>query len=151
MSELDKYFSRLQNRPKPDIFRRSGCQPGCTNYPHVEERIRETLDEWTDCQGFLPRDRHTLKTWESGARDFVEAFGEKPKLLRKAWELYLDIEWEKRKQIIITTPRSLIGFARKVLEIEEYKRNEDYEDPDVRYRKAMSWVDDQAKDAWWHE
>lgn len=147
MSVLEDYFGKHVEPPK--LFTPSFLIPGCTNWPHVEEMIREVLDEWTDCQGYLPNDKHTKQQWEAGARDFVEALGEKPKLLRKAWELYLDIEWERRQTIIITTPRSLIGFARKVLEIEEH--NKDSDDPEVRYRKAMSWVDDQAKEAWWHE
>ena len=145
MSELDKYFPRLQNRSKPFIA--SSRMPGCTNWPHTEEMIREVLDEWTDCQGFMPRDKHTRDKWESGARDFVEALGEKPRLLRKAWEFYLDIEWERRQRIVIETPRSLIAFARKVLEIEAH--NKDSDDPEVRYRKAMSWID--TSEAWWHE
>ena len=138
MSELDKYIPRLQNRPRQ--FVSSRMQTGCTNWPNVQECIRETLDEWTDCQGYMPSDKHTRQKWEAGARDFVEAIGEKPRLLPKAWELYLDIEWERRQRIIIETPRSLIAFARKVLEIQ--KHNMDTDDPEVRYRKAMSWVDD---------
>lgn len=147
MSELDKYFGRLNGRPKK--FYPSRSQPGCTNWPHVEERIREILDEWTDCQGYLPSDKHTRQSWLAGARDFVEAHGEKPMLLRKAWEFFLDIEWERRQKIVVKTPRSLIGFARKVLEIESHERDSD--DIEVRRRKALSWVDDTATEAWWHE
>lgn len=152
MSELDEYFPRTVNQLPYQEFTPSRCQPQRTNWPHVEERIRETLDEWTDCQGFLPQDKHTKDKWKAGARDFVEALGEKPALLRKAWEFYLDIDWERRQYIVISTPRSLIEFARKVLENEaEMKKRRDPDNPEVRYQKAMSWVDDQAKEAWWHE
>ena len=151
MSELDKYFPRTHNQPPPQTFIPSRSQPGCTNWPNVQEMYRETLDEWTDCQGFLPEDKHTRRQWEAGARDFVEAHGEKPRLLRKAWEFYLDIDFERRQSIVVSTPRSLIGFARKVLETEEEKRKRDPDSKEVRYQKAMSWIDEEAKEAWWHD
>ena len=65
--------------------------------------MRETLDEWTDCQGYKPTDKFTKTQWVAGARDFVDVHGENPKLLRKAWEMYIDIDWEKRQSIIITS------------------------------------------------
>ena len=151
MSILNEYFPRSQTETRPERFSPSTSQPNCTNWPYVEERIRETLDEWTDCHGYLPTDKFTRTQWEAGARDFVEALGEKPRLLREAWEFYLDIDWERRQFIVISTPRSLINFARKVLEIEEYRKNEDPDNPDVRFRKAMSWIDEKSKEAWWHE
>ena len=148
MSELEHYFDRLQNRTKPQNFAPSTNQPGCTNWPNAEPTIRETLDEWTDCQGYLPSDKFTRTQWEAGARDFVDVHGEKPRLLRKAWEMYLDIEWERRQNIIVTTPRSLIGFARKVLEIEAHKEKNDPDNPEVRRRKAMSWLEDPNWQDW---
>jgi hypothetical protein len=140
MSELELYFDRLQTRTKP--FIPSTRQPDVTNWPKVEEHIRETLDEWTDCQGFKPTDKFTRTQWEAGTRDFVNAHGENPSLLRAAWEYYLDIEWERRQKIIVSTPRSLINFAYKVLEIEAEKKKNDADNPDVRRRKALSWVED---------
>lgn len=132
MSELEKYFDRLQEREIPKEFINSFNKAGCTNWPSVEERIRETLDEWTDCQGYIPSDKHTKDKWIHGARLFVEALGEKPALLRKAWEMYLDIEWERRQRIIIETPRSLIAFARKVIEIETRDNASRIQDPELR-------------------
>ena len=149
MSVLDEYFPRTHI---PETFTPSTSQPSCTNYPEVEERIRETLDEWTDCQGYKPTDKHTKQRWIAGARDFVEAHGEKPRLLREAWEFYLDIDFDRRQSIIVSTPRSLIGFALKVLENErEKEKRRDSDSKEVRYQKAMSWIDDEAKEAWWHE
>lgn len=148
MSELEKYFDRLQTRTKPINFSPSTNQPGCTNWPNTEEMIRETLDEWTDCQGYKPTDKHTIQQWEAGARDFVNALGEQPSLLRKAWNFYLDIEWSRRQNIVITTPRSLIGFARKVLEIEKENAKRDPENASERRRRALSWVEDPNWQDW---
>ena len=147
MSELERYFERLQTRTKPQNFAPSTNQPGCTNWPDAEPIIREVMDEWTDCQGFKPTDTFTKTQWESGARDFVNALGEKPKLLRKAWNYYLDIEWERRQKILITTPRSLIGFARKILEIEAEEKKRDPDNESERRRRALSWI----RREWWDD
>jgi len=103
---------------------------------------RETLDEWTDCQGYKPTDRFTIKQWEAGARDFVGVHGEDPKLLRAAWEFYLDIDWERRQKIIVTTPRSLINFARKVLENKKEKKRRDPDSIENRQKYLRGWWDE---------
>lgn len=139
MSILDEYF------PRTDNFTPSFNQPHCTNWPSVEERIREVLDEFTDCQGYIPQDNFTKKRWIAGARDFVEAIGESPRLLRAAWEFYLDIDFERRQKIIISTPRSLIEMARKCRD----NKREDPDSPEVIERKALSWLDDDERREWW--
>ncbi len=138
MSDLDKYLPRLQNRTI--AFIPSVRADGCTNWPDAEPAIRETLDEWTDCQGYKPTSKFTIKQWKSGARDFVSVHGESPKLLRKAWEFYLDIDWERRQTIVVLNPRSLIGFATKVLENEKEKK---CRDPDTRENRQryLKWAE----------
>ncbi len=149
MSELDNYFTRLQSRTRP--FIPSIRQSNVTNWPDEPEMYRETLDEWTDCQGFKPTDKHTQDKWKHGARLFVEAHGEKPKLLREAWEMYMEIPFDRRQRIIIKSPVSLIEFARKVLENKAEKEKQDPDkNPDLRRQKAMSWVEDDRRE-WWDE
>ncbi len=146
MSELEQYLPRLQNRTRP--FIPSIRQPSVTNWPDEPEMYRETLDEWTDCQGYKPTDKHTQDKWKAGARLFVEAHGEKPSLLREAWEYYMDIPFDKRQTIIIETPRSLIAFARKVLENRRVKDRQDPDNANNRRRKAMSWIEEPNWQEW---
>jgi hypothetical protein len=140
MSELEQYLPRLQKRTRP--FIPSIRQPDVTNWPDEPEMYRETLDEWTDCQGFKPTDKHTQDKWKHGTRLFVEAHGEKPWLLREAWEFYLDIPFERRQDIVIETPRSLIAFARKVLDNKAHRKREDMDLPENRKRYLKGWYDD---------
>ncbi len=144
MSELDKFF----DRDKPIPFIRMSNNPYKTNFPHAEERIRDVLDAYADCQEYVPRDKFRRKQWTAGARDFVDAHGEDGKLLKQAWELYLDIDWVRRQSIIISTPRSLISFAQKVKDnkIEAEVRDPDSEQAIEDFRK--SWEDDKDLE-WW--
>ena len=144
MSDLDKFF----DRDNPIPFIRMSNNPYGTNWPHTEERIRNVLDAFADCQEYVPRDKFRRKQWKAGARDFVDAHGEDGALLKQAWELYLDIDWMRRQTIIISTPRSLISFAQKVKDnkIEREARDPDSEEVIKKY--AEGWQDDEREE-WW--
>ena len=145
MSELDKYFD--QDNPIP--FIRMSNNPYGTNWPHVEERIRDVLDAYSDCQGYIPEGKFRRGQWISGARDFVDSHGEDGALLKQAWELYLDIDWQRRQTIIISTPRSLISFAQKIKDnkIERDARDPDSEEVIEQFRQG--WEGDKDLE-WWH-
>ena len=144
ISELDKYFTRPDSIP----FINMSNNPYGTNFPQAEERIRDILDAFADCVEYIPEDKFRRKQWLSGARDFVGAHGEDGALLKQAWDLYMDIPWDQRQRVIITSPRSLISFAQKVKDNKIEKDRRDPETSEARRKKyTTGWFDDGEK--WW--
>ncbi len=141
MSELDKYFVRPDNIP---YIRMSN--PCRTNFPNAEECIRDILDAFADCVEYIPEDKFRRKQWLSGARDFVGAHGEDGALLKRAYELYMDIPWDQRQRVIITSPRSLISFAQKVKDNKAECKLRDYDSEENRRRYAESWLGEERRD-----
>ena len=144
MSELDKYFTRPDSIP----FIQMSNNPYGTNFPQAEERIRDILDAFADCVEFIPDDKFRRKQWLSGARDFADAHGEDGALLKRAWDLYMDIPWDQRQRVIISTPRSLISFAQKVKDNKAERKLRDYDSEENRRRYVEGWLDDGEE--WWN-
>ena len=111
-----------------------------------EERIRDILDAFADCVEYIPEDKFRRKQWLSGARDFVGAHGEDGALLKKAWELYMDIPWDQRQRVIISTPRSLISFAQKVKDNKAERKLRDYDSEENRRRYVEGWLGEDKRD-----
>lgn len=102
-NELDKWFPRDPNARKVtvDDLRKSGR----TRFAHAEPSIRDLCDVFANETGWT-LDQHTRKVIAAGARDFEQAIGNKPELLRQT------IAYMRSKRITFSSPRSCITIAR---------------------------------------
>lgn len=101
-STLDDWFG-----PKPERSNDLSARP--TLFPHCEANIRDLCDAFArETEWHL--DVYTRKTIMAGARDFYEAIGDRPDLLRDA------LRQMKRMTLSFSSPRSCITVARQIID-----------------------------------
>jgi len=113
MNELDKWFPRDPNERKVTL--EDLKQSGRTRFPRAEPNIRDLCDVFANETGW-ELDGHTRKVIVAGARDFEQAIGNKPSLLRGAL-LYM-----RTKRITFSSPRSCITIAREIERQEDARK-----------------------------
>ena len=118
MSELDKFFG-----PAPDVSMPAPQVTYFGRYPDVQELCDTFLSEmdWN-------HDAYTIQQVVAGARDFVLAIGNDPKLLLHT------VKKMKREKLTIASPRSCITIARNM--------TPDADSEESRQRYAGAWEDD---------
>ncbi len=115
MSELDAIFG-----PKPDTPMPPAQPTHFGRYPEIQTLCDTFLEE----MGWH-HDLYTIQQVVAGARDFVLAIGNKPKLLLRATQKM------KRKKLSISSPRSCITAAREM------------RSPEVDTQKYLKGVEDE--------
>ena len=98
MSELDSFFG-----PKPTTEMPPAKPSHFGRYPDVQQLCDVFLEEMS-----WNHDLHTIQQVVAGARDFVLAIGNEPKLLLHT------IKKMKREKLNISSPRSCITLARNM-------------------------------------
>ncbi len=115
-SELDAIFG-----PKPEVEMPPAQPTHFGRYPDVQE----LCDVFADEMGWN-HDAYTIQHVVAGARDFVLAIGNEPKLLLRATQKM------KRKKLSISSPRSCITAAREMrspeVDTQKYRLPEDYDE-----------------------